>query len=174
MIVLCMWSVVQLCSTLCDRMDCSPPGSSVHGIFKARMLKLVAISSTRGSSRPKDRTRIYCITGGLGSRKSNLRSYAAFVMSSKPVVLHLVSYVFGVLGRILSSEFSVNIQFHANDRNALTSTHLPGPIVTLIFMISTWPEWHLYKPAWLQLSTQVSHSLNAYSSCFLPVLPAAL
>ena len=88
-------------------MDCSPPGSSVHGIFKARILKLVTISSTRGSSRPRDGTHIFCITGGLGSRKSNLRSYAAVVMSSKPVVLHLVSYVFEGLGRILSSEFSV-------------------------------------------------------------------
>ena len=41
---------VQSCLTLCDPMDCSPPGSSVHGIFQARILELVAISSSRGSS----------------------------------------------------------------------------------------------------------------------------
>ena len=36
--------VTQLCSTLCDNMDCGPPGSSVHGIFQARLLEWVAIS----------------------------------------------------------------------------------------------------------------------------------
>ena len=42
--------VAQLCLTLCDPMDCSPPGSSVHGILQARMLEYVAISSSKGSS----------------------------------------------------------------------------------------------------------------------------
>ena len=41
---------LQSYSTLCDPMDCSPPGSFVHGIFLARMLEWVAISSSRGSS----------------------------------------------------------------------------------------------------------------------------
>ena len=36
--------VAQLCTTLCDPMDCSPPGSSIHGIFQARILEWVAIS----------------------------------------------------------------------------------------------------------------------------------
>ena len=40
----------QPCLTLCDPMDCSPPSSSVHGIFQARILEWVAISSSRGSS----------------------------------------------------------------------------------------------------------------------------
>ena len=42
--------VAQSCPTLCDPMDCSPPGSSVHGIFQARVLECVAISFSRGSS----------------------------------------------------------------------------------------------------------------------------
>ena len=49
---------------LCETMDCSPPGSSVHGIFQARILKQVAIFSPRGSSRPKDQihiSRVFCI-----------------------------------------------------------------------------------------------------------------
>ena len=41
------------CPTLCDPVDCSLPGSSVHGIFRARVLKWVAISFSRGSSRPR-------------------------------------------------------------------------------------------------------------------------
>ena len=48
--------VIQSCPTLCDPMDCSPPGSSIHGIFQARVLEWVAISCSRGSSWPRDRT----------------------------------------------------------------------------------------------------------------------
>ena len=43
---------LQLCLTLCDPMDCSPPVFSVHGIFQARILQWVAMPSSRGSSRP--------------------------------------------------------------------------------------------------------------------------
>ena len=46
----------QSCPTLCDPKDCSPAGSSVHGIFQARVLESVAVSCSRGSSRPRDRT----------------------------------------------------------------------------------------------------------------------
>ena len=46
--------VVQLCLTLCDAMDCSLPGSSIHGNFQAWILEWVAISFFRGSSRPRD------------------------------------------------------------------------------------------------------------------------
>ena len=47
---------------LCDPMDCSPPGSSVHGIHQARILEWVAISSSRGSSWCRERTRISYIS----------------------------------------------------------------------------------------------------------------
>ena len=40
----------QLCPTLCDPLDCSPPGSSVHGVFQARILEWVASPFSRGSS----------------------------------------------------------------------------------------------------------------------------
>ena len=50
--------VAQLCPTLCNPMDCSLPGSSVHGIFQARVLEWIAISFSRGSSLPRDRTRV--------------------------------------------------------------------------------------------------------------------
>ena len=53
-------SCVQLC---CDPMDCSLPGSSVPGILQARILERVAISSSRGSSRPRDQTHVSCISG---------------------------------------------------------------------------------------------------------------
>ena len=53
--------VIQSCPTLCDPMDCSPPGSSVHGISQARILEWVAISLSRGPSQPRDGTRVSCI-----------------------------------------------------------------------------------------------------------------
>ena len=45
--------VAKSCPTLCDPMDCSPPGSSVHGIIQARILECIAISFSRGSSPPR-------------------------------------------------------------------------------------------------------------------------
>ena len=48
--------VTQSCPTLCDPMDCSLPGSAVHGIFQVRILEWVAISFSRVSSQPRDRT----------------------------------------------------------------------------------------------------------------------
>ena len=51
---LCVCFVSQSCLTLCGPMDCSPPGSSVHGIFQARLLEWDAISYSRGSSWPRD------------------------------------------------------------------------------------------------------------------------
>ena len=55
--------VAQSCPTLCNLMDCSLPGFSVHGIFQARILEWVAVSFSRGSSQPRDRTRVSCIVG---------------------------------------------------------------------------------------------------------------
>ena len=55
--------VAQSCLTLCDPIDCNPPGSSVHGIFQARILEWGAISSSRGSSQPRDRTQVSCTVG---------------------------------------------------------------------------------------------------------------
>ena len=55
--------VTQSCPTLCDPMDCSLPGSSVHGIFQARVLEWVVISFSRGSSQPRDQTQVSCTAG---------------------------------------------------------------------------------------------------------------
>ena len=50
--------LLQSCLTLCNPMNCSLPGSSVHGILQARTLEWVAMTFSRGSSRPRDRTHI--------------------------------------------------------------------------------------------------------------------
>ena len=59
---ICVYSVTQSCPTLSDPMDCSPPGSSVHGILQARVLQWGALPSFRGSSCPRDRTRVSCVS----------------------------------------------------------------------------------------------------------------
>ena len=73
-VCVCVWAVrvcvcvcvsAQLCPTLCDPMDCSLPGSSVHGISQARILEWVAISSSEGSSQPREWTRVSSIAGGF-------------------------------------------------------------------------------------------------------------
>ena len=54
---------VKSCPTLCNPMDCSLSGSSVHGIFQARVLEWFAISFSRGSSQPRNRTQVSPIAG---------------------------------------------------------------------------------------------------------------
>ena len=53
---------LQSCLTLCNPMDCSPPGSSVHGILQARILEWVAMSSSRGSSPLRDQTGLFYVS----------------------------------------------------------------------------------------------------------------
>ena len=57
--------VTQLCPTLCDPIDCSLSGSSVHGIFQAVVLEWIAISFSRGSSQPRARTQVSRIVDRL-------------------------------------------------------------------------------------------------------------
>ena len=58
-LIWCMYAKsLQSCPTPCNPMDCSPPGSSVHGILQARILEWVAILSSRGYSRPRDQTQV--------------------------------------------------------------------------------------------------------------------
>ena len=62
-LILLSLSLAQLCPTLCDPMDCSPAGFSVHGILQARIPEWVAMPSSRGSPQPRDGTWISCIAG---------------------------------------------------------------------------------------------------------------
>ena len=55
--------VTQLCPILCDPMDGSPPGSSVNGILQARILELVGIPFSRGSSQSRDQTQVSHFAG---------------------------------------------------------------------------------------------------------------
>ena len=61
--------------------DCSPPGSSIHGILQARILEWVAISFSRGSSWPRDRTQVSCIAG----RRFNLWATREALLTTREV-----------------------------------------------------------------------------------------
>ena len=69
---MCLCLVSKSCLALCNSMDCSLSGSSVHGIFQARILEWVAMSSSRRHSRPRDQTHISCIVWGILYHLSNL------------------------------------------------------------------------------------------------------
>ena len=75
----------QSCPTLWDPVACSPPGSSVHGNFQARILEWVAISFSRGSSQPRDRTwdslttgRFFTVWATTGSESENHSVVSSF------------------------------------------------------------------------------------------------
>ena len=57
----CCCFVAKSCPTICNPMDCRPPGSSVHGFFPARILGWTAISFSRGSSQSRDQAKVSCI-----------------------------------------------------------------------------------------------------------------
>ena len=71
--------LAQLCLTLCNPMDYSLPGSSVHGILQTRILEWVAIPFSRGCSQPRDQTQVSHIAGGfftvLAIREAWLHTY---------------------------------------------------------------------------------------------------
>ena len=80
---------LQLCLTLCGPMESSPPGSSVCTILQARILKWVAIPSSRGSSWNRDQTLISCIAGRFFTAeppgKPSVRNRCDFKISSSHI-----------------------------------------------------------------------------------------
>ena len=79
---LCVCSVLQSCPTLSNPMDCSPPGSSAHGIFQARILEQVDISSSTGSSGPgREPVSSMCLALQVGSLPLNSKTKKKFSVS---------------------------------------------------------------------------------------------
>ena len=81
--------VARLCPTLCDTRDCGQLGSFVRGILQAEVLEWVAISSSRGFSRPKGRTQVSCFGGQRGFFSSeppgNPQGY--YAKTNKPITI---------------------------------------------------------------------------------------
>ena len=79
-------SVAQLCPTLCDSVDYSPLGSSVHGISWARLLEWVATSFSRGSFQPRDRICVSWVAGGFVTTEP----------PGKPICKHTHRFIYGI------------------------------------------------------------------------------
>ena len=93
--------VTQSCLTLCDPMDCSPVGSSVHGILQAKILEWVAISFSRESSQPRDWTQVSRIAGRLFTDWATRETPLICLMAFKKVLLQ---FYFWFLSDLLSTE----------------------------------------------------------------------
>ena len=65
----CVCLLAQSCLTLCNPMDCSLPAFFVHGILQARILEWVAMSSSKGSSQPRDQTSVSYLASGYFTAK---------------------------------------------------------------------------------------------------------
>ena len=107
---LCVCSVAQSCLSLWDPMHWSPPGSSVHGIFQARILGWVAISYSKGSSRPRNRTPVSCgscigrrilyhwATWEALSQFYNLPVCSSYIKAEKDIVTSFLSFFYWSMG----------------------------------------------------------------------------
>ena len=102
-----MWvhAAAQSCPTLCDSMDYSPPGSSVHGISQERILDWVAISFSRGSSRPRDQTHVSCISCIGGQILYHCATWEACVLLTIRLHGHSLLLVSRIFPQIVSVLF---------------------------------------------------------------------
>ena len=107
-VCVCVCEVAQSCPTLCDPVDCSPPGSSIHEILQARILKWVAISFSRGSSRPRDRTQAFLFAGRhfnlWATREALSHPYTTTKKRKKQTNIALTRWTF--VGKVMSLFFN--------------------------------------------------------------------
>ena len=143
-------------------MDCSLPGSSVHGIFQARVLEWVAISFSRGSSQPRDRTRVSCIAGRCFyhlSHKGNQKD-----MRKEKIVLSLFSYTC-IFWNFTSIHYFYKINTVKNRRKNLRISLFQRHITVCITKSSPSTSQHYFHVALcsfaLILFISWSHVLNS-------------
>ena len=105
-VYICVWK--WKCQSLnhvrpCDRMDCSPPDSSIHEILQTRILESVAISFSRGSSWFRDRTQVSCIAGGLYCLSYQGSPYIKRIYTWKPIYRYRYRYPVAQMVKNLSA-----------------------------------------------------------------------
>ena len=159
----CVYSVSLSCLIICDPTDCSLSGSSVHGIFQARILEWVAISSSKESSQPRDGTHISCfscIAGRFFTTEPHQGSPAMYIYIAISIylptylptylpiiqIIQLSASVVSYIGVLASSPcFSVITLHSATGRNLflLFAIHLPSCSIP-ICMYSSFRVGNLY------------------------------
>ena len=151
--VLCL--VPQSHLTLCDPVDCSPPGSSVHGILQARILEWVAMPSSRESRQPRNRTQISCIAGGF------------FTIWSTCIKLHntgwqytALTYSFPNSEPVLCSVSSSNCCFLTR----IQASQEADKVVWYSYLLRNFP----------QVSSNITSSKKTFPTTFSGVVPIPL
>ena len=140
--------VAHLCPTLCDPIDCSLPGSSVHGFLQARILEWVAIPFSRGSTWPRDWTWVSCIAG---------RFFTVWA-TREALVSHMCKFLRG-------SGFSIHRVLWAHSHTCLsTDIRDSGPSSDCFWAIEGWIDNsdHLAP-----LELKIIYSLALYSQSSL-------
>ena len=129
-LVLCCTKSLQSCPTLCNPMNCSPPGSSVHGILQARILEWVAMPSSRGSSQLRDQTWISYV-------------YLHWQVGSLPLVppgKSLKKYLFSTISSVVSSA----VNFYDSLCTSWAEScklHFPDSLVIHFFQVCPMGNW---------------------------------
>ena len=119
--------ITQSWPTLCDPMNCSPPGSSSHGILQARILEWVAIPFSRGSSQPRDRTPVSHTAGRFFT-----------VWATREACLKL-SETFNLKQKKTKKTKTVSLKHHKGKYNKMRSACI---LYSLVLGISHWmSEW---------------------------------
>ena len=155
--------VTQSCPTLCDPMDCSPPGFSIHGILQERILEWIAIPFSRESSWPRDWTQVFCIASRFFAVWATREAQSVKSWTSKPnlydisfsywVTLHHSSIVFSSVHQFSRSVVSNSVRPHES-QHARPPCPSPTPRVHPNSCASSW--W--CHPA-------ISSSVIPFSSC---------
>ena len=141
-VCVCVCVVTQSCLTLCDPMDCSPLGSSVHGIFQTRILEWVAISYSKGSSWPKDQTHVSWVSCLAGR----------FFTTVPPAVVQSLSRVW-----LFATPW-------AAARQASLSFIISQSLLKLMFIESVMPSNHLILCHPLLLLPSIFPSIRVFSN----------
>ena len=143
--------------TLCNPMDCSPPGSSVHGILQARIMEWGAMPSSRGSSWPRDWTHVSYIIGRFFT-----------IWATKKALYILV----GISNEMLCSQCSLSVLYHFALSYSVMFTLTPWLSCSPpgFFTIKS-----LFVPLWRYFKTIIHSSskflpLMSSHGCFWPVL----
>ena len=121
--------VTQLCPTLYDPIDCSPPGSTVHGNLQARILEWFAISFFKESSPPRDRTQVSCISRQILYCLSHQGSLSGFYTP----LLYIYNYIYIYIYRVCPSHIPIKGEHLCSFTiRKQTSFCFSGPIVHLM------------------------------------------
>ena len=164
-----------MCLTLCDHMDCSPPGSSVHGILQARILEWVAMPTSKGSSWPRDQTRgllhcrqiLYCL-GNQGSPRlaylCRFPSPRELRVNYKPCAVGGGRGTWGLPTLSLPSSFiHTLLDFPAQTRKRCGEFLLKSAIFHTHWGLWTFPQFAIFPLYFLSALFMFSFSLSCFS-----------